>query len=267
MTENSKKILIVSFSPSGCCASLAEDACTVLEHDQHNVLVCDITDPGDREVILEHSIRRDVLILICPVYHKRIPSVVSDFFAKFKVSAQRAILILGYGSMGVGSAARDARKMFSKINIPLYRVMKYPTEHTYSFAVSDEQHISDELGGLVFFLRSAISEKIKTLPEIYPEPDMFRFIPSKLLASMNAGVPLTDMNKCNLCDKCASFCPTGALSADNTTVDTAKCIRCGECVRICPENAKSIKVSLLMKLAMKRAFAKEAVSLELTERK
>lgn len=267
MNDQEKKILILCFSPSGCCADLADAAKTVLEHDAHQVLLCDITDPGDREVLLEHTIKSDLLLLICPVYNRRIPTVVENFITDFRVGARRAVLVLGYGSCGVGRAPEQARKIFGKKNIPLTRVMKYPTEHAYSFAMKAQQNMEDELGGLVFFLRTSVIETSREMPEIYAERDPFGILPTKWRQKLTASLPSTDMNACTLCGECASLCPSGALASDNTTVDASLCLRCGECVRICPEHAKTIRLSPLTKLAMKRGFSKPARTLELTERK
>jgi uncharacterized protein (DUF362 family) len=46
-------------------------------------------------------------------------------------------------------------------------------------------------------------------------------------------------SKCNLCKKCVSYCPTGALEIKNNKIklNKEKCISCYSCVHICPVNA------------------------------
>lgn len=49
---------------------------------------------------------------------------------------------------------------------------------------------------------------------------------------------------CVQCGACASFCPTGALDIDRSTMeisfDNAKCVVCGMCLDCCPTRAMTV---------------------------
>ena len=48
-------------------------------------------------------------------------------------------------------------------------------------------------------------------------------------------------NKCVLCGKCVTVCPSGALTFDNSPVlNTEKCTLCGKCALWCPADAISV---------------------------
>lgn len=52
-------------------------------------------------------------------------------------------------------------------------------------------------------------------------------------------VPRMSREKCDLCGKCVSICPTGALVMAESTVSTVPvaCVHCGACVTVCPRGA------------------------------
>ena len=48
-------------------------------------------------------------------------------------------------------------------------------------------------------------------------------------------------NKCALCGKCVTVCPSGALTFDNSPVlNPEKCTLCGKCALWCPADAISV---------------------------
>jgi 2-oxoglutarate ferredoxin oxidoreductase subunit delta len=58
--------------------------------------------------------------------------------------------------------------------------------------------------------------------------------------------PVVDIYKawCKSCGICAAFCPTGAITRDESGyphVDPEKCIRCGWCETRCPDFAITVE--------------------------
>jgi coenzyme F420-reducing hydrogenase delta subunit/Pyruvate/2-oxoacid:ferredoxin oxidoreductase delta subunit len=51
--------------------------------------------------------------------------------------------------------------------------------------------------------------------------------------------PKIDLEKCDLCNKCVSICPTSAIriSDSQITFTPVSCISCGACVTVCPKDA------------------------------
>ena len=63
---------------------------------------------------------------------------------------------------------------------------------------------------------------------------------------------------CQMCGKCVSICPVGAIPANkpNETI-TEKCITCMACVATCPMQARSVNP---VALAGAKAMLKKALS-------
>ncbi len=53
---------------------------------------------------------------------------------------------------------------------------------------------------------------------------------------------------CVQCGACASFCPTGALAIDRSTMeisfDNSKCVVCGMCLDCCPTRAMTVHFNI-----------------------
>ncbi|MEM1525516.1 MAG: 4Fe-4S binding protein [Ignisphaera sp.] len=54
-----------------------------------------------------------------------------------------------------------------------------------------------------------------------------------------------DESKCNLCNLCLKFCPTGVFKYENRgiKVNNELCIACYGCVKLCPTTAISVEVA------------------------
>lgn len=84
---------------------------------------------------------------------------------------------------------------------------------------------------MIKIIKSRLHQKYRTMP--FPSEktipvDRFR------------GVPVCAWNKCSgACDKCKTFCPTGALDPQSKTIDLGKCLFCGDCVRECEHGVVS----------------------------
>ncbi|MBI5562814.1 MAG: DUF362 domain-containing protein [Deltaproteobacteria bacterium] len=65
--------------------------------------------------------------------------------------------------------------------------------------------------------------------------------------------PVTDHNRCTLCNKCKAVCPPGVITTANEriAINYDNCIHCFCCVEICPEGAMELHRSFLSKVVSK----------------
>ncbi len=256
-----KKILVLTFSPNGRCAELAEAAAYTLYRADFAVMLGDVTLPSDRAELRDTEISADTVIAFFPVHVGRLPELICDFLASSRIYAKNAALVLGYGSCGIGDAAADAKRAFAEAGIELTRVLAYPLPHSHAPLVKSEQLLPPGFSDVERFVFSAA--RGDAAPGIYVKRTVASRIPRALALRFTASVPKTDIEKCVFCGKCAAVCPTGAASPDRTTVNGADCLRCASCVYACPEGAKTLRLHPFAKSKMKKAFARRGRAEEL----
>lgn len=262
-----KRVLIITFSPGGGCAELADAALILLRRSGYSADEIDITLPDDRDAAAGLELHSDLLLAVLPVYFHRLPRPVVDFFSTAQLFAPRSALILGYGSCGTGMAAKEARRLFDRCEVPLFRIMECPLPHSLAFAVDEKQILPDSLGIVGKFVLSAAADSVGEAPPITHRSDTYGFVPQLLAARLTATLPKTDVDACTFCNACARACPTGAITQNQYTVDASRCIRCSACVRACPEGAKSMRVYPWTESYLRRKFAVKRVPAELSRHK
>ena len=260
---NKKRILIITFSPGGGCADLADAATILYRRAGYAADVLDITYPDDREAATTLELHADLLLAILPVYAFHLPRPVVDFFTSAQLFAPRSALILGYGSCGVGAAASEAAELFDVCETPLFRVMTCPLEHSFAEYANVKQELPDNLALIGEFLITAARDPVGEIPPAPIMAGMSRLIPTRAIMNMAVSVPTFDASKCRYCDACYEVCPAGAIISGSPAVDKSRCIRCNACVKYCPEGARSMKVSPLLVKYLDKKFASPRVPQEI----
>ncbi len=263
-----KNILVTVFSPGGGCLELADAATVILDRAGYEVECLDITYAEDREAACGLEIHVDMMFLISPVYLRRLPPPVEQFIKRSQLFIEKAALILGYGSCGVGSAPEEARRLFDGAEIPLCRIMTCPLPHTFADCVAEKQVLPDSLGDVgKFILSAAEDDDREELPIAPADLDIIGKLPYAITKRLAFGVPKTVSASCTFCGKCASVCPTEAITLDRFKINTERCIGCGACVRKCPKGAKSISRYPWTKMFLRKGFAETKYPEEITLQK
>jgi len=94
----------------------------------------------------------------------------------------------------------------------------------------------------------AVGEFNKTIFEKLQKGSVVDIKKDSILITKTYALP-TVTSKCNLCGKCITRCPTGALEIKNNKVELnkEKCIACYSCAPICPVKAIKLKESKMNK--------------------
>lgn len=261
--RNKKRILIITFSPGGGCASLADAATILYRRVGYAADVLDITDPADREAATTLELHADLLLAILPVYAFHLPRPVVDFFTSAQLFAPRSALILGYGSCGVGAAASEAAELFDVCDTPLFRIMTCPLEHSLAQYAHIRQKLPDSLDTIGEFLITAARDPVGEIPPAPIMAGLSKIIPSRAIMNMAISAPAFNASKCSYCNTCYEVCPMGAISSGSPAVDKSRCIRCSACVKYCPEGARTMKASPLLAKYLDKKFASPKVPQEI----
>ena len=176
------------------------------------------------------------LVLVFPVHCQTLPDIVKTFLKN--VSADNLTVVATYGKMCCGNVLYEIQKNYQK-NIVAGAYI--PTKHSY---IDNDDIFCD------FDKLKPIVEKVKDpsyiqLPKLYKNPlaDIFPKLRSRL------GLTIRKSADCDGCNLCAERCSFGAIKTGKTNQN---CIRCLKCVESCPRQALKIKISLLLKLYLRK---------------
>jgi ferredoxin len=183
------------------------------------------------------------LVLVFPVHCQNIPDIVKSFLKN--VSVENLTAIATYGKMCCGNVLYEIQKNYQK-NIVAGAYI--PTKHSY---VGNDDVFWD------FNKLKRIVEKVKEpsciqLPKLYKNPlaDVFPKLRSRL------GLTIQKSADCSGCNLCAKRCSFGAIQSGITN---RKCIRCLKCVESCPHQALKVKISLPLKLYLRKKKINEVI--------
>lgn len=182
-------------------------------------------------------------VLVFPVHCQNIPDIVKNFLKN--ISVENLTVVATYGKMCCGNVLYEIQRNYQK-NIVAGAYI--PTKHSYM----DNDDIFCDFDKL-----KPIVEKIKEpsyiqLPKLYKNPlaDIFPKLRSRL------GLVVQKSADCDGCNLCAETCSLGAIRSGETN---SKCIRCLRCVKSCPRKALKIKLSLPLKLYLRKKKSSKVI--------
>lgn len=222
---------IILFSPCGGTANVTralvrELDLPVYEHD--------LTLPDKRVEMLAFS-PNDLVFLGFPVYGGHMPKNLSQIFSNLDGGSAPCAIVAVYGNRAYEGALLDLYGAATLKNFNPVAAVAGVAEHSMASHIATDRPDNEDKSNLAEFgkkiLEQAIQGKrLEKAPGAYPEwkvPDGAHLY------------PITDMDTCVGCGKCAEVCPTGAIPADaphHTNID--HCIMCAACVKYCPHNAR-----------------------------
>ncbi len=183
------------------------------------------------------------LVLVFPVHCQNIPDIVKEFLKN--VSVENLTVVATYGKMCSGNVLYEIQKKYQKKIIAGAYI---PTKHSY---IDNDDALCD------FDKLKPIVEKIKNpsyiqLPKLYKNPlaDIFPQLRSRL------GLTIQKNVDCDGCNLCAERCSFGAIESGEIN---GKCIRCLRCVESCPRQALKIKLSLPLRLYLRKKKSNKVI--------
>jgi len=144
---------------------------------------------------------------------------------------------------GEGASRRD---FFSSMKNGTYKML--------ADSIEDEETVPDEpIGNLPSFLPKRREMLIRLLQRMRVEMGDSPLNSPQPPLNLRGGeggvrfpfIQLSIDDRCNFCDMCSTFCPTGAIEKIKTvdditiTFNISKCVNCYPCYNLCPKNAMS----------------------------
>jgi len=235
--DTMQKIHTLFFSPTKTTKTLTNK---IAEAINGQVLTHDLThETPNQDIEIPQS---DITIVGMPVYAGRMPEVAAERLAHFTSAGGNVVLVAVYGNRHYDDALQELQQWSIKAGFKTIAAGAFIGEH--SFASNDypiAQHRPDEQDlQKAFAFGQAINKKIQTgnMSEINTK-DLPGNTTLKAPAGTPPETPVTNMENCTLCGKCADVCPTSAITL-NGQVQTQNdnCIICMACVKICPQQAR-----------------------------
>lgn len=238
MDINSLKLIY--FSPTGTTKRIIEGISqgvqiATVEH-------IDLTPPDARMRKLA-EMHDELAIIGSPVYIGRLPTDVIPRLRRCKGNDTPAVIVVVYGNRAYEDALLELRDLVLEAGFKPVAAGAFIGEHSLSSSampIAAGRPDGEDLRKAKKFGKM-IHEKMRnmrTLDEMLPlqVPGNFPYTEQPLMPKIS---PVTKEIVCIKCEKCASVCPTAAITVKDTVVtDPSVCIRCCACIKNCPTGAR-----------------------------
>ena len=242
---------IVHFSATGKTLKVAEAVAkglggvgSLIDLSLYNFKGADIA--GDNKVIVA-----------CPVYGGRIPTLVAERIKAVKFNGARVVTVVVYGNRAFEDALLELNDcVVAQGGLPVASAAVI-AQHVMEPSVAADRPDKTDYQNLESFGRFAMKKYEKAEVNVVE-------VPGNRPYRQWSKMPLTPISDgfCIHCGLCANNCPTQAIDLlDTSKTDPEKCILCLRCVWICPRKVKRLpdvaQKAIAEKLAHVRSVRKE----------
>jgi len=237
---NIKLVKLIYFSPTKTTKQVIESIAQGIQVDTVEHL--DLTPPGAKTQ--EFGEMHDEFVIIgTPVYGGRVALEAATRLHRLKANKTPGVIVVVYGNRAYEDALLELRNLTEEAGFIPVAGGAFVGEHSYSNETTPiacgrpdaaDLKKAEEFG-------TKIREKmrhIRSLDEIPPllVPGNF---PYKEQRNRPKVSPISQETLCTLCGTCATVCPTGSISVNDTVMtDPNGCIFCCSCIKNCPTQAR-----------------------------
>ena len=192
----------------------------------------------------------DVCLVAVPSFGGRVPAVATERLKMMQGGGAKAILVVVYGNRAYEDTFVDLEDTLKDRGFVPVGGAAVVAEHSIFREFAAGRPDADDEVQLKEW-----SEKLKEKAERGGEITF----PGNRPYKKYGAIPMAPKAKtCQMCGKCVSICPVGAIPADKPNeTDAEKCITCMACVATCPMQARSVNP---VALAGAKAMLKKALS-------
>ena len=234
---NVQGLRLVYYSPTGTSRKIVEAIAegTNVKPVGH----VNLTPPGSDST--KHVFHADELVVIAaPVYSGRVPPTAAQRLRCLSAEGSPTVLVAVYGNRAYEDALLELKGLASAQGFAAVAGAAFIGEHSYDAPETPIATGRPDAADIEKAVRfgEKVKARLETLTEA-PELAVPGSKPYRQRSKWRQASPVTDADKCVLCGRCASACPTGAVTVGKT-VETAaeRCTRCCACVKECPTDAR-----------------------------
>ena len=222
-------LTLVYFSATGRTKRVAEAVAAQL--DEHYDCI-DLGDPSFKGRAVEGA----SLVVACPVYGGRIPSLVRDRLKQLQFSGARAVSIVTYGNRAYEDALLELNDGLREQGAVAVAGAAVVCSHSMLPSIAAGKPSATDMQNLSVFARFAReSLSAQQVHEVV--------VPGNRPYRQWQKMPMTPVTvgTCVHCGECVRRCPVRAINpADPSQTDPSLCLLCMRCVHLCPQKAKAL---------------------------
>lgn len=245
------RVTLVYFSPTRTTKQVLEGIAQGLA--ALGVTSVDLTLPeadSAETVVLD----ADLVVIGAPVYGGRIPPTAMQRLQFLRGQDTPAILVAVYGNRAFEDALLELSDWAQAAGFVPVAGGAFIGEHSYNTPLTpiapgrpDAADLAKaaDFGSAVRRRLEGVTASADLVPASLPGSRPYR-----RLHRSGSRAPVTRVDLCTLCGRCAQVCPTGAITVSDAVVTVAEeCIMCCACVKVCPTDARVMEHERVLQTA------------------
>jgi ferredoxin len=246
---NLTTIKLIYFSPTETTKHTLEGITQGLKIDQVEHL--NLTLPSS--TTHNFKVRDNELAIIgVPVYAGRIPLIAIDRLQQLKGTRSPAVIVVVYGNREYEDALLELRDFAIEVGFVPIAAGAFIGEHSFSTTekpiAAGRPDTEDMAKAKAFGIH--INEKLEQLRQLDKIPLLHvpGNFPYKQRMDSFSISPITSEMLCTKCKKCATLCPTSAITINGSVLTNPEaCILCCACIKNCPNGARIMEHPIINK--------------------
>lgn len=177
----------------------------------------------------------ELAVIAIPVFGGRLPAFASEKLRKINGAGKKAVTLAVYGTRAYEDALLELNDLAEECGFQVIASGAFVARHSIVPEVGAGRPDEQDAAELREFAKKVLEKIEKGSDEAVQVPGNR---PYKQWGGMTVA-PIS-LPTCVQCGKCATVCPTDAITFEGNTVQTSteKCMLCMACTAACPEHAR-----------------------------
>jgi len=200
----------------------------------------------------------DIVIIGSPTYAGKLPNkILPDFKGKLHLNGALGIGIVTYGNRNYDHSLAELCSVVEENHGCMIAGAAIPCQHSFSSKLANGRPDEEDLKGIRDFAKK-VADVIVTYGNRDNPQSTIKSVASFLPGNADApyytplgedgtqavflkAKPITELERCSGCGRCATVCPMNSIHCENVAEVTGICIKCQACIQECPSNAKKFE--------------------------